>query len=138
MKGKHKSVVGITWNKATNKWRVRSTAKGKSKALGCFKYHTEAVFALERYTGMKAELKTLEQPDPNFIFTRNGDAIKINPKWHEMLSLVPWNVSHFGYAISNGERMHRIILGAKVGEFVDHANGNRLDNMESMSSLSLL
>lgn len=52
--------------------------------------------------------------------------------------LQPWGFSH-GYASgvirSNSERrtilMHRIIVGAKTGQLVDHVNRNSLDNRKS-------
>lgn len=47
-----------------------------------------------------------------------------------------WQVSSSGYVIRSNKingithnyRLHRVVLGAKDGELVDHLNGNRLDN----------
>jgi hypothetical protein len=39
-----------------------------------------------------------------------------------------WHLDGSGYAARLGLRMHRVILGARRGQEVDHANGNRLDN----------
>src|SRR6476620_8185168 len=47
-----------------------------------------------------------------------------------------WYVDHKGYACRNvlksgkttGYRMHRVIMGAKKGEQIDHINQNKLDN----------
>ncbi len=53
---------------------------------------------------------------------------------HELISKHTWSVSETGYVSgwdwSKKERliMHRLILNAKKGEVVDHANGNPCDN----------
>lgn len=50
---------------------------------------------------------------------------------HELISKHKWHISR-GYAMSRkvgyGVLMHRLILGAKDGEHVDHINHNRADN----------
>lgn len=50
-----------------------------------------------------------------------------------IISRYRWNCDKDGYAISTGTRlkMHRLIIGAKPGEIVDHINGNKLDNRSS-------
>jgi AP2 domain. len=53
----------------------------------------------------------------------------------DWLSIFSWCYSPVGYAQSriNGkaEYMHRLIMGAKKGEFIDHINLNKLDNRRS-------
>lgn len=49
---------------------------------------------------------------------------------YDIVNRYRWNIDSDGYAISVGQRykMHRLIIGARVGEIVDHINGDRLDN----------
>jgi len=51
----------------------------------------------------------------------------------ESLSGKRWRLDKYGYAVCghSGRRMHRIIMQAKSGEFVDHKNGNPLDNQRT-------
>lgn len=58
-----------------------------------------------------------------------------------LVSAYKWHISDTGYAVWRGKpkdfddrvtvRMHRLVMGAKPGELVDHLNGNRLDNRKS-------
>ena len=66
---------------------------------------------------------------PLGVGARDGYAIIDESfKW---LAKYKWYLS-CGYALSRGPRgvrqMHRVITGASVGQIVDHANRNRLDN----------
>lgn len=51
---------------------------------------------------------------------------------YEVLSKSKWSLHSAGYAIRSANRklvyMHRLVTGAKNGEYVDHINGNKLDN----------
>lgn len=68
----------------------------------------------------------------------NGDAVVLDEDSHAALSNVSWYKHSQGYAVrSEGSvrkgtfkqyLMHREIVGAKPGEYVDHINGDKLDN----------
>lgn len=49
--------------------------------------------------------------------------------------LLPITINDSGYAVKrvdgNLEYIHRIVMGAKNGEIIDHINGNKLDNRKS-------
>ena len=67
----------------------------------------------------------------------NGEQAIVDDDWYEMLSLVSWYVgggyvrrtaSRPGIKHIGPELIHRIIMDAQPGEFVDHINHNKLDN----------
>lgn len=68
------------------------------------------------------------------IKTVDGFDVMVSDVDFENLSRYKWRVSIEGkrrYAVTSkipAKRMHRIVLGAKTGEVVDHINGNGLDN----------
>lgn len=68
--------------------------------------------------------------------TRGKFAI-IDDEDFKLVSHLKWSFASAGYAISRFPNygklvlMHRIILGAKKGQSVDHKNGNGLDNRKS-------
>src|SRR4051794_23713163 len=68
------------------------------------------------------------------ILTKDGSAILVDDGDFAWLNQWKWSISR-GYAVrrATGEnvRMHRLILGLKLGEYTDHVNGNRLDNRRS-------
>ncbi len=61
-----------------------------------------------------------------------GGIAEIDESDAELILSRSWYADKSGYAKSriNGKivRMHRLIIGAKEGEHIDHANGNGLDN----------
>lgn len=64
--------------------------------------------------------------------TRGLEAV-VDVADYEALSAFKWHASAYGYACRSkvaGQSiyMHRIIVGATRGQFVDHANRNPLDN----------
>jgi hypothetical protein len=63
------------------------------------------------------------------IFSSCGKKILISKIDFELLSKKKWWISN-GYATSwdKREKMHRLILNAKVGEIVDHIDRNKLNN----------
>lgn len=84
--------------------------------------------------------KQLELPDGNTVLVSNID--------YDFLNQFPWFVNSNGYVIRSGdyipfmERMHRIVMSRMIGrelcrcEFVDHDNGNKLDNRRSKLRLA--
>jgi hypothetical protein len=83
---------------------------------------------------------TIKAPDagictssaPGIVLT-NGQVVIVDPEDFERLRGFTWGINKpGGYAQTgmNGEivRMHRLIVGAREGEQVDHINGNKLDN----------
>ncbi len=65
-----------------------------------------------------------------------GKEMIVDGDWHDMLSLVKWHVDSYGYARRTTyfdrkygkDYVHRMIMGAKDGQIVDHINGDILDN----------
>lgn len=65
-----------------------------------------------------------------------GMAAIVDDEDYEFLNTYNWCYATCGYALSRtknpkGDYMHRLIIGAKKGEFVDHKNLNKLDNRRS-------
>lgn len=70
--------------------------------------------------------------DVTRILTRSGKFITVDTEVVEILKEFTWCVTGTGYAMSRTKGpavlMHRLIAGACPGEFVDHINGDGLDN----------
>jgi hypothetical protein len=72
------------------------------------------------------------------ILTNKGSPILVSDEDYEWLSKYTWYLGSDGYAVraeyspdkQNNilHRMHREIIGASDSEYVDHIDGNRLDN----------
>jgi hypothetical protein len=70
------------------------------------------------------------------IFTKEGNPVIVDDDDFDRLSAFKWHTIKNGYAavymkeIQRRALMHRVIMGVeqKRGFFVDHVNGNRLDN----------
>lgn len=62
----------------------------------------------------------------------NGDEFFIDNDDYDKIKKYRWGVHKSGYVTANTEfgsvKMHRLIIGAKKGEIVDHINHNKLDN----------
>lgn len=58
-----------------------------------------------------------------------GQFTVVDDEDYEFLSLWKWYTSR-GYAVSSSgwKKMHRLVIKAKDGEFVDHIDGNKLNN----------
>lgn len=69
------------------------------------------------------------------ITTKSGKQIIVDTDAIELLREFTWCVGGTGYAMSRTKGsavlMHRLLTGAKSGEYVDHINGNTLDNRKS-------
>lgn len=75
------------------------------------------------------------------IFSNNGIAITVDEADYKLLSTMKWyvHVKSNGkcYAMSTRKLnkkpvlMHRLILNAKHGQFIDHINGDGLDNRKA-------
>jgi hypothetical protein len=73
------------------------------------------------------------------ITLRSGDEVLIDEVDEYLINSYTWTRSDDGYAIHNytargsskAMYMHRLIMKAKVGEIVDHIDGNRLNNKRS-------
>ena len=69
---------------------------------------------------------------PKEIKLTNGLVALVDDDCYQMLSGHTWYLTNGGYAATAVARshvaMHRFIIGAKVGQIVDHLNNNPLDN----------
>lgn len=71
-------------------------------------------------------------------FTVKGQTVLVDPQDAHLFEIHGWTISLNGYVSGNargpGARkakkvyLHRLILNARPGELVDHANRNKLDN----------
>jgi hypothetical protein len=71
------------------------------------------------------------------IIISDGSSVIIDAEDYEMLSKWKWSANGNGYAVRNEryepkkyrkQYLHRAIINAKPGEYVDHINGDTLDN----------
>ena len=73
------------------------------------------------------------------IYTKKGEAIKVDDEDYQALSKRPWHIHTEGYAKSyyrqNGKPisvyMHRLLMSPQKGLVVDHINGDKTDNRKS-------
>jgi hypothetical protein len=72
------------------------------------------------------------------------DKFIVNEEYYDWLSIYKWQLSTTGYAFimkkvsgkNKAVRLHRLLMNAQPGQFVDHENRNKLDN--TMSNLRFL
>lgn len=61
-----------------------------------------------------------------------GEQIKVDDKYYWwLLGLGPWRLNAYGYAVSSGRYMHRLIFAREHGYMpkeIDHKNKDQLDN----------
>jgi hypothetical protein len=65
------------------------------------------------------------------IHIRGGAVAVVDAAEYERLSTIKWSLAGSStrkYASSRAGYMHRLVIGASPGEFVDHVNGDPLDN----------
>lgn len=72
----------------------------------------------------------------NNIILANGIIVLIDEEDYAILSKHKWHASGKPAYAARKETtkriyMHRILMGAKEGEYIDHINGDRLDNRRS-------
>lgn len=65
-----------------------------------------------------------------------GKFALVDDEDYRLLAAVPWLMHRQGYARRSNVKyldglMHRYVIGAKSGDFVDHLNGDKLDNRRS-------
>jgi hypothetical protein len=69
------------------------------------------------------------------IYTSKNQKILVDDEDFEYLNQFNWYICIGGYAaVKNTKmstRLHRLVMDAKKGEFIDHINGDRLDNRKS-------
>ena len=67
--------------------------------------------------------------DIAWIPISNSQWVKVSLEDLEKIISIPWSISPHGYAKhSKHGLMHRLLLDAVKGSYVDHINGDRLDN----------
>jgi hypothetical protein len=77
--------------------------------------------------------QTPADPGTKYIETKQGVQIKVDAEDFARLNDGPWHLAS-GYACrKNGKAvyMHRRIMGAQKGQYIDHINGDKLDNRRS-------
>ena len=80
---------------------------------------------------MSKPYKTITSSTKNIKFIVDGDS--------DLATQYKWYITPHGYAESTSSvdgkkihlKLHRLIIGAKNGQQVDHINGNKLDNRKS-------
>jgi len=67
--------------------------------------------------------------------TRHGVITQIDDEDFDLISTNTWYVNNCGYVVGyrdgKEQRLHRVIMKAKPGTIIDHANGDRLDNRKN-------
>lgn len=62
------------------------------------------------------------------IYLNKNNVAIVDQEDYQILIQHIWQIHSTGYAFSQKIRMHRLIMNAKEGEYVDHINGDKLDN----------
>lgn len=133
---------GIYLNKK-NKYIVKQTINYIRKHIGTYSNLNDAIIALEKVNLQKQEnLKEKLYKTP-ILYNENGDCIfKINEidilidkeLYYDIIQY-KWHVNNYGYVIANINkkdiRLHRYIMNYSEDDFIDHINGDKLDNRKS-------
>lgn len=75
----------------------------------------------------------------NYLFTKNGSKVVVDDEVYQELSQYRWSVLKNGYVVRTNKKknspyplgtlyIHRVIMGPQKGKYVDHINGDKLDN----------
>lgn len=67
---------------------------------------------------------------PPMVALRSGSDVHLDSRDMALIQPYTWYTHNEGYAVSSGGKvlMHRLIMGARKGEIIDHRDGNRLNN----------
>jgi HNH endonuclease len=133
---------GIHLNKK-NKYIVKQTINSIRKHIGAYSNLNDAIIALEKVKLQKQENIKEKLYNTPILYNQNGDCIfKINEfdilideeLYYDIIQY-KWHVNIHGYIIANINkkdiRLHRYIMNYSGDDFIDHINGNRLDNRKS-------
>ncbi len=128
---------GVSWFKATDKWRAKITIKGVQIHLGYFDNEQDAInarIASEIENGIEdRQSKSYIDGEIGYIALNEGlfsmvDAIDFEDVNKHKWCLHKSNGIGAYYAIAGKTLMHRHITKAKKGDVIDHIKHNTLDN----------
>ena len=71
-------------------------------------------------------------PMKRIKISQNREAI-VDDEDFEKVSQWKWSYHHSGYVVRGKPQvsLHRLVMGAKKRQYIDHVNGNKLDNRKS-------
>lgn len=130
---------GIHLNKK-NKYIVKQTINYIGKHIGAYSNLDDAIIALEKVNLQKQQsikeklynIPILYNQNNECIFKINEIDIVIDEDMYYDIIQYKWHVNNYGYVISNINkkdiRLHRYVMNYSGHDFIDHINGNRLDN----------
>lgn len=116
-----------------------SLKSGKSKSCGCYRNEMVTKSKSQKMYIENLGIRNSFREENGLIYVKlkssNKEMICDIESW-EILKYMCWRISEKGYAksikVENGINKvfmaHRIIVGAKEGDIVDHINRDRLDN----------
>jgi hypothetical protein len=129
-KGNKSLPKGIT--KCFGKYRVRITEDKKRRCLGLFTTLAgadDALFA-EKLRLSKVIVPTINEDGTYYITATGGQQILVDAENYTELFNIRWLINVQGYATGSNTNinMSRYIMQYTGPDFVDHINGNRIDN----------
>jgi hypothetical protein len=120
--------------KVGKRWRARRSLKGESHCLGTFDTEVEAARAYDEFCWQNHLRFIANFPAPTDrtrIQLTQGKVARIDAEdWDRVYRHSLWRYNE-GYAVSQGMKMHRVIMDAPDGLDVDHINHDTLDNRKS-------
>lgn len=83
--------------------------------------------------GMTIKFQLMDEKDLNILIDKKDIKLVSRHRWHikkyaKYYYAVSWRANRIGAKCGTHILIHRLIMGAKKGEIVDHINGNGLDN----------